>query len=262
MTFPRGTPAALAAIAVALLVAGLYGPVQRTLDARAKAEAAAALKARIDEERSARAAELAADRAQILARIRAQIDNKEFAAAMNAAGRYAAVNDPELRALFVQAARAESMRQRFDKYRTAVERDCNEPIAREVFARLLNDVPDTAGGPAPLQNDALRFARLTGAAARDPVQARVRAAPQPETHPSSGAPWIERARADHQARLVPDYVAGLTSERAEAIICVWRIDGVRRGTPANVPFTLDLWLTAAPDGKGFIPEPLAYAEHR
>jgi hypothetical protein len=260
MTFPRGTTAALAAIAVALLVAGLYGPVKRAWDGRAKAEAGAALKARVDEERRSRSAEFSADRAQILARIRAQLDSKDFAAAMNAAARYAAVNDTELRALYVQAARAESARQRFDKYRSAVERDCNEPAAREVFARLLNEVPDTAGGPAPLQNDALRFARLTGAAARDPVQARVRAAPQPESHPPSHAPWIERARADHQARLIPDYTAGLTSEGAEAIICVWRIQGVRRGAPANVPFTLDLWLSAAPDGKGFIAEPLAYAE--
>lgn len=260
MTLPRGTPAALGAIALALLVAGLYGPIQRAWEARQKAEAVASLKARVDEERRQRTAEFTADRAQILAGIRIQLDNRAFDAAMNAAGRYAMVNDAELRALYVQAATAESRRQRFDQYRVAVERDCTETQAREAFARLLKDAPDTAGGPAPILNDALRFARLTGDAAVGPVQARLRAPSPPDVHPPDTAPWIERSRAEHQARLVPDYSAALASERAQEVICLWRIAGVRRGAPANVPFTLDLWLSAAPDGKGFVPEPLAYTE--
>ncbi|MEP7275835.1 MAG: hypothetical protein ABI812_05720 [Betaproteobacteria bacterium] len=262
MKTTRGTRLALLAVAAVLLTAGLYGPIKRSYEARAKAEAIAELKARVESERRERTAELAANRTEILARIRGQLERREFAAAMNGAARYAAAGDPELRTLFLQAAGSESARQRFDVYRATVERGCNEASAREAFARLLAAAPDAPDSPGPLQNGALRFTHLTGESARGPVQARVRAAPQPEVHPAASAPWIERARDEHQPRLVPDYASGLLSESANAIICMWRIEGERRGTPANAAFALDLWLSAAPDGKDFIPVPLAYVDSR
>jgi hypothetical protein len=253
---------AMLAIAAALLVAGLYGPVERAWESRSKAAAAAALKERVAKERADIAAEFQASRGQILARIRENLQNNQFGAAMNDAARYAFINDPELRDLFRTAATAESARLRFDQYRVVVQRDCTEAQARAEFAHLLRDAPDMPASPAPIENAELRFTRLTGAAARDPVQAHLRDPPPAEGEPPADADWITRARNEHRARLVPDLMKALRAATADEIICLWRIDGLRRGKPRNVRFALDLWLSPDPSGRGFIPEPLVYTERR
>ncbi len=291
MEMTRRVRVGLLVIAVALLITGLAGPVRRAWDDHARTAAAKALAEQVARERAAAAAALAANRTEILARLRAQLESGDFAGAMTAAGAYLQAGDPEIRQLFTQAATAESQRQRTDHYRALVERDCTEANVRAQMAKLLapsgNPAAETVAEPP------LRLTRLAGATARDPVQARLREPPDHEHEGSKGehsaatkaddhagaaktgdrarakphdqaehekADWITRLREENRARPLPDYVAILDTPKADEMICVWRVDGTRSEGSRNLRYTMDVWLAPTPDGKRLAADPLAYSE--
>ena len=246
-------------IALALLVGGLAGPVQRAWEARAKTGAAQAIADRVARERAAVAAEFEAGRTQILAGIREKLEAGDTAGALRAAARFATVKDPEIRELFQQVAGAESARQRVDAFRGLIVRDCTEAQAKEQFARLIADDHDPAGRPRSSIVGALHIARLTGAHPRTAAVARLRE-PHTEDPLPPDADWITRVRASHGSRVLPDYLSGLESPRADELICVWRIEGTRRDERKTVRFALDLWLPPGPDSKTLQANPIAYSE--
>ena len=255
------TPArsALLLIAAALLVVALAGPVQRAWQARTNAAAAKALAEQVAREREALAAELAANRPQIIAGLREQLRTGDHAGAMKAAAKFAPLKDPEVNDVFRKAAAAVSAKQAVDGYRALVQRDCTEANVRYQLAHLLDGDPARGSPPPPLEYGELKISRVTGSDASVPVVARLRE-PQGRDPPPADADWITRVRAYTQTHVLPDYLAALMTESGHDVICVWRIEGTRIDQRRGVPFTMLLWLPPTRDGKGLRPDPLAYSE--
>lgn len=247
-------------IAAALVVTAIAGPVQRAWQARSTAAAAKTLADQVAREREARTAELAANRTQIMARLREQLRNGDHAGAMAAAARFADADDPEVREIHRLATAAVSAKQDIDGYRKLVDRDCTEANVRYQLVHLLDR--DTAGGsPAQaLAYGGLQLTRLAGSEASAFVITRLREPHATEAPLPPKADWITRVRAFNRSHPAPEFVAGLLTESAHALICVWRIEGTRRDQARSVPFTMVLWLIPARDGKGLRPDPVAYSE--
>lgn len=272
---------ALPLIAVALLVTGLAGPIERAWKAREAQRAATALAERVADERAAIKADFGANRARILAGLREQIDAGDDAKAMSAAGPYIFLNDPELMQLFRKATGTVSMRQRAALYRDLMARDCTETQARFQSFQILHTQLHEARPPAdalpPMSVERLRrerrmpiealspgsverVTRVVGMPARAAILARMNEPPPSEAGPAADADWITRIRAVYRARPLQDFQAALAQPDADALICVWRIEGTRPAGTRNVRFALDLWLAPAPDGKKLDPDPVGYSE--
>lgn len=256
------TPArsALLLIAAALLVVALAGPVQRAWQARTTATAAKSLAEQVARERASLAAELSANRQQIVAGLREQLRSGDHAGAMKAAGRFAPLNDPEVHEIFRKAAAAVSAKQAVDGYRKLVQRDCTEANVRYQLAHLLDSDPARGSSPPPLEYGELKISRVLGSDASVPVVARLREPHGRDGPPPADADWITRVRAYTRSHVLPDYLAALMTESAHDVICVWRIEGTRIDQRRSVPFTMLLWLPPTRDGKGLRPDPLAYSE--
>lgn len=250
---------ALPLIAVALLVSGLAGPVQRAWQAQVTHRAATALAERVAAERAAIKAEFDENRARILAELREQVGVGHYAEAMNAAGRYAFLNDPELLVLYRQAAGTESIRQRGVLLRDVVARDCTEKQAH--FQMLHLQGHERRGPTDPLPPVSVeRITRVASDAARAAVLARMREPPPPHQNEVADEDWLTRIRTTHRARPLPEFQVALAGSDADAFICVWRLEGTRWSAKRDVRFTLDLWLAPAPDGKNLQPDPVGYSE--
>jgi hypothetical protein len=268
---------ALPLIAVALLVTGLAGPIERAWQAREARRAATTLVENVAKERAANKADFGANRERILAELREQIDAGQYATAIKAAGRYVFVNDPELMQLYRKAAGIESARQSAMFYRELVDRNCTEMQARFQSFQILHSQRHEPPAPAdalprvsvdrltrtipamPLES-VERITRIAGTPARAAVVARLREPPPREGGPALNADWITRMRAIYRARPLQDFQSALAGPDADALICVWRIEGIRRGGNRDVRFALDLWLAPAPDGKKLEPDPVGYSE--
>jgi hypothetical protein len=272
---------ALPLIAVALLVTGLAGPIERAWKAREAQRAATTLAERVTAERAAVRADFDANRARIVAELRKQIDAGDHAAAIAAAGRYAFLNDPELMQLYRKASGTVSLRQRTKLYRDLVERECTELQARfqsfQILHTQTHEPRATADALPPVSVESLRrgrrlpiealspgsierITRIHGAPAHAAVLARLREPPPTEGGPPPDANWITRMRAIYRARPLQDFQAALGGPDADALTCVWRLEGTRPAGDRNVRFTLDLWLAPAPDGTKLEPDPVGYAE--
>ena len=228
----------LLAIAVALLIAGLAGPVRRAWDERARAAAVKASAEQVARDRAAATASFEANRTEILANVRAQLERGDFRGAMAGAGAYLQVGDPEIRQLFTKAAAAESQRQRTDHYRALVASECTETNVRTEIRKLLPPSETATAVAGTATEPPMRLTRLAGVTARDTVQARLREPPDPETSHDDHSPatktedradaantgstthakpdnsagrekvdWITRLRRDNRARPLADYVA-------------------------------------------------------
>jgi hypothetical protein len=258
---------ALLAIAAALLVAGLYGPVRRSLDERARAEKSKVMAEQVARERAEAAERFKANRDAILADLRAHVEKREYREALRLAAPFGAVPDEELRELFREAARAESLRQRGEAYAQLVTRDCNEAFARDWAARIFASVKGTDSPPQPPG----LVERIAGAEARAIVMARMRE-PSRVEHVHAGPPnasvvpppdtrdWLTRMRDDNRARLLADYTGFVLSPDADRVICVWRAQGERRDGARLHDYTMDLWLAPSPDGKSLVGDPATYRE--
>ena len=277
---------ALLAVAAALLVAGLAGPVRRALDDRERHRAAASLAEQVARENAAIAADYATNRDKVLAEVRALIDRGEAKQAMALAGRYVPVGDAAVRELHREAANAESLRQRGEMYRALVRSDCAEAAVLGRVAKMLAASVE----PGVTVGATLTATRLTGLEARETVLARLREPADPEredtlrprgaaTPPSADAgkpaeatpqrnvpvmkgpvDWVTRMRQDNRARPLPDYLGMVYSPIAGDVMCVWRIGGRREHGSRSFAFTMDVWMAPAPDSKSLTADPVRYVE--
>lgn len=283
MKLNRTARFAIVAIALALLVAGLAGPVRRAAEQREKSRAAAELRDKVEADRVVRAGEYVTRREQVLADARAAIDRRDYAAALKIVSPYAGVPDDALRELFREAAGAESVRQRTEAMAALVARDCNETNVRDQVAAMLEKSvePGVTGEPPR------SAVRLTGVEAREVVLARMREPVHPErpreapaaaataTQAPAGAPapgaaavaaapqpvdWVTRMREDHRARPLPDYLGMVYSPAAQDVMCVWRIEGRRHQDVRTFSYTIDVWMAPRPDGKALAADPVRYVE--
>jgi hypothetical protein len=283
MKLNRTARFALLAIALALLVAGLAGPVRRAAEQREKARAAAEMREKVEADRVVRAGEYVTRRDQVLADARAAIDRRDYAAALKIVSPYAGVPDEALRELFREAAGAESVRQRTEAMVALVARDCTEGNVRDQVAAMLEKSvePGVTGEPPR------SAVRLTGAEAREVVLARMREpihaerpraaltgkAPPPQG--AAGAPpagtaavappaqpvdWVSRMRAGNRARPLPDYLGMVYSPASQDVMCVWRIEGRRHQDVRTFAYTIDVWMAPVPDSKGLAADPVRYTE--
>jgi hypothetical protein len=257
---------ALPLIAVALLVTGLAGPIERAWQVREANRAATTLSERVAKERAAIEADFATNRVRILAGLREQIDAGNDATAMTAAGRYVFLNDPELMQLYRKATGTVSARQRTTLYRQLIERDCTEMQARVHMLRLHGHDRSQPTDPWPPVT-VERITRIAGTPARAAVLGRLQEPPPHEDAPAADTDWItrmpdwiERMRSLYRARPLQEFQKALAEPDADALICVWRLEGTRRTGNRDVRFKLDLWLAPAPDGKKLEPDPVAYSE--
>jgi hypothetical protein len=265
---------ALLAVAAALLVAGLAGPIRRGLEERERAQKARDIAQQVASERAEASARFNANRAQIIAQLRGLVERGEYVEALRVAAPFGAIPDQELRDLYKEAAGAESQRQRRMHYSQLVERDCNEGFARQQIARLFATVPEGSRPDAPE-----RLVRIVGTEATQRVLARMRepawVEPRPAGQPGAAAPattdaahadparprdWVAVMRDDHRARLLPDYLGFVLSPNADPVICVWRAEGGRRAGDRVLRYTLDAWLAPSPDLKGLVADPAVYGE--
>lgn len=262
---------ALAAIAAALLVAGLAGPIKRGFEAREVAAKRAALAEQIARERAQATEVFKANRPQIIENMRAHLARSEYIEVLRIAAPYGHIDDDELRELYREAGRIESQRQRAAQYAALVERDCNEGNARDALARIFAAVGNGNVPPAAPSE----LTRLPVPEARPIVLARLRD-PLPDEHkrgsqaagkpPAAVAPpaaprdWVAGMREAHRARILPDYLGFLLSPNADAVICVWRAQGERVDGGGKRAYTLDLWLAPQPDLKALGSDVATYAE--
>lgn len=258
----RSVRGALLLIAAALVVAALVGPVQRAWQARSIAAASKSLAEQVARERDARAAELTANREQILAGLREQLRTGDSLGAMNAAARFAPVNDPEVREIHRKAAAAVSAKQDLDNYRRLVARDCTESTVRYQLAQLQDSYPPRTEPSPPQAFGELALSRLLGSEASAPVLARLREPPPSESPLPAEADWITRVQTFNRSQVQPDYVAAVLGDSAQEFLCVWRIEGARLEQGRSVAFTMVLWLPPARDGKGLSADPLIYSERK
>jgi len=285
MKLNRTARFSLLAVAAALLVAGLAGPMRRAMEQREKVRAAAELREKVEADRVVRAGEYVTRREQVLADARAAIDRRDYAAALKVVSPYAGVPDESLRELFREAAGAESVRQRTEAMVALIARDCTEANVRDQVGAMLEKAvePGVTGEPP---RTALR---LAGAEAREVVLSRMRepvhaerpreataagasipqapaAAPTPGAvaapAAASNAPvdWITRMRENHRARPLRDYLGMVYSPSAQDVMCVWRIEGRRHQDVRTFAYTIDVWMAPTPDGKGLAADPVRYVE--
>jgi len=73
--------------------------------------------------------------------------------------------------------------------------------------------------------------------------------------------WITQMRAIYRARRA-GLPVGAGEFDSDALICVWRLEGTRRGGSRDIRFTLDLLAAPAPDGRNWIPIPSAIRNNR
>jgi hypothetical protein len=133
--------------------------------------------------------------------------------------------------------------------------DALPPVSVENLRRARR-MPIEALSPGSVE----RVTRISGTPASAAVLARLREPPPTEAGPPPDANWITRMRAIYRARPLQDFQAALAGPDADALICVWRLEGTRPSGDRNVRFTLDLWLAPAPDGKKLEPDPVGYSE--
>jgi hypothetical protein len=271
--------AVLFAIAAALLVTGLFGPVRRAFEDRQRADAAREISAQVEREREAAKAALQADRAAIVAGIRERLDARDNAEALKRASKYLPAGDAEIRSMFNQAASAESRRQSIEAYKSLIARECTEATARERIAAMINDAtgaPTRAGGVL-----GMTLARITGTPAQELVRARM-AEPRPkdEAHdhgPADGKAsdaatraraagaladddWIARMREANRARGLPEIAEAIQGARTDEFICVWHAEGTRLASGRERRFSVVAWLAPRFDGKSLGVDPVRYAE--
>jgi hypothetical protein len=255
-------------VVAALLALALAGPVQRHLERRdreARQREAAELVAR---ERATAAEHFLRDRERIMADLRERLARQDYVGVLKASAPYGGVADEEFRALYREAAQAQSRVVRGDQYAAVVARDCDEPGARAAVRRVLGAVGTGASFPP----DAPSHVERVGAdEARRIVLSRLRE-PPPVDHaharPSAGAPaapapagdWITRMRDEHRGRILPDYLGFLHSPRGDEVVCVWRASGDRTEDGRALRYVLDLWLVPSPDLKGTTADVAAYSE--
>jgi len=286
LALTRNARFALLAVAATLLVVGLAGPVRRALDDRERARASAALAEQVAREKAVVATDFAANRARILAEVRALIDRGETMQAMTRAGRYLSTGDAGVLELHREAANAESLRQRGEAYRTLVQRDCTDAAVRKQVATMLAASVE----PGVTVGATLTVTRLAEPEARETVLTRLREPADPEredtlhphnvasppaagTHQSAGAQgarnvpvlqgpvdWVTRMRQDNRARPLPDYLITLQSAVAGDATCAWRVVGRREQGSRAFAFTMDVWMAPTPDGKGLAADPVRYVE--
>lgn len=272
MPLNRRARFALVVIAAALLVAGLAGPIKRWYEAREADAKRSAIAEQIARERAQAAEHYKANRAQIIADMRAHLARSEYLEALRLAAPYGHIDDDELRELYREAGRAESQRQRAAQYSKLVERDCTEGNVRETLARIFAAVGDGIEPPAAPS----ALARLAGPEARPIVLARLReplpvdhkrgsqaageASPPAVTPAAAPKDWIARMRETHRARILPDYLGFLHSPKADEVMCVWRAQGERASGAGKRTYTLDLWLAPQPDLKALGSDVAAYDE--
>jgi hypothetical protein len=67
-------------------------------------------------------------------------------------------------------------------------------------------------------------------------------------------------RENHRARPLRDYLGMVYSPSAQDVMCVWRVDGIRRQDVRTYAFTIDVWMAPTPDGKGLAADPVRYVE--
>jgi hypothetical protein len=277
MKLNRTARFSLLAVAAALLVAGLAGPVRRAMEQREKVRAAAELREKVEADRVVRAGEYVTRREQVLADARAAIDRRDYATALKVVSPYAGVPDESLRELFREAAGAESVRQRTEAMSALVARDCNEANVRDQVGAMLEKAVDPGVTGEPPRT----AVRLTGVEARDVVLARLREPPHPDrlvdprvaggpapgaapdarpTPPPAPVDWVTRMRENNRARPLPDYLGMVYSPSAQDVMCVWRVEGIRRQDVRTFAFTIDVWMAPKPDGKGLAADPVRYVE--
>jgi hypothetical protein len=277
MKLNRTARFSLLAVAAALLVAGLAGPVRRAMEQREKAQAAAEMREKVEADRVVRAGEYVTRRDQVLADARAAIDRRDYGAALKIVSPYAGVPDESLRELFREAANAESVRQRTEAMVALVTRDCNEANVRDQVGAMLEKAVDPGVTGEPPRN----AVRLTGVEAREVVMARLREPVHPDrladpkaggvaasgaapvaspAPPAAAVDWVTRMRENHRARPLRDYLGMVYSPSAQDVMCVWRVDGIRRQDVRTYAFTIDVWMAPTPDGKGLAADPVRYVE--
>jgi hypothetical protein len=261
MKLNRTARFALLAIALALLIAGLAGPIRRAAEQREKARAAAELREKVEADRIVRAGEYVMRRDQVLADARAAIDRSDYAAALKIVSSFAGVPDEALRELFREAAGAESMRQRREAMVSLVARDCTEANVRNQVAAMLEKAVDPGVTGEPPRT----VVRLTGAESREVVLTRLREPPHPEQEAAPGsAPtpidWVTRMRRENRGRPLPDYLGMVYSPAAQDVMCVWRVDGRRFQDVRTFGYTIDVWMAPTPDGKALAADPVRYVE--
>ena len=277
MKLNRTARLSLLVVAAALLVAGLYGPMRRAAEQREKARAVEEMREQLERERVVRSAEYVTRRDQVLADARAAIDRGDYAAALKIVSPYAPVPDEALRELFREAAGAESLRQRTEAMTALVARDCNETNVRDQVAAMLEKSVD----PGVTGEPPKRAVRLTGVEAREVVLSRLREPVHPDrllgtqgagaagaaapgaiadAAPAKPVDWVTRMREDHRARPLPDYLGMVYSPATQEVMCVWRVEGVRRQDVRTYAFTIDVWMAPTPDGKALAADPVRYVE--
>ena len=240
------------AAAVVLLAAGLAGPALRHFNAAP--DPARQQERRVEAEQATLRKELIRDRDVVLATMRERLQRGDPQGAMSAATRFHALGDPEINALYEQAAQRVSFEQRLDEVRRVVEAKCTPLAARIAATQFMRTF---ARVDADTDLDALVFTRLADSEARPAITAVV-------AKPRGGAPQgddpVSRTHATHRARLHDYDVVALRSDPLpERILCAWRATGAVDVGGQRRAVTLDFWLAPTPFGQSLDFEPLVYS---
>jgi hypothetical protein len=238
--------------AAVLLAAGLAGPVLRHVNA--PPDPVKEQRKRVDAEQAALRQEFARDRDRLLATMRERLQAGDAQGALSAAARFHALGDPEVNALYAEAAERESMRQRIDAVRAIVEAKCTPLAARIAATQFLRRFA-SLGEDANV--DRLAFERLRDAEARPAVLAVIA---KPRSPVAQGDDPVSLAHAAHRARLHDYDAAALQSDRwPEGIVCAWRASGPVVAGGRQRTITLDFWLAPMPVAQSLDFEALRYS---
>lgn len=231
---------AAAAIVLSLAAAHFF---TRVTQQDSRASVMTAQEQRLQEETAARKAELERDRASIVARIQALQQAGDHVGAMQIAGRYHLVQDPEILALYRQSADIEGRRQRLAETRKLIQEQCTQATAWKAAEEALQDL-DSAGVLA--HRNELELTRAKASDVLPLILAQLRGEPGASL-PNKADPK-EPPGHEHHVQVHADYAIGLSSGTPDQdLICAWRLAARPDASLALQRFELVFWRAPMPN---------------
>lgn len=242
----------LASAAIVAIGFGLFAPASRWYQQRAHARDAQRQRDALGVETEAVRADLAQNKNDVLARMRALQSAGEHAQVMDLAARYRLADDKDVQSIYVRSAAAVSAQQTRQRIHDLAGSLCTSQEAASIAWQALakgfgaNSAPDASAWTLERLNSADYLTRVrerirsfSTELQHDPEQAHAHA------H-DGGESFLDSLRGVHPPRLHPVVVQEVFDEPAElATVCVWRVIGK---TPATVgvaqagSFQMVLWL--------------------
>ena len=225
----------LFAAAAVLLAIGAAGPLMRYLNP--PDDPAAQQAARLDAEHASLRAELAQDRARVVAEMQERLAAGDAQGVLARGARFHVLKDREINDLYAKAAEQQSFQRRVEEVRALIMTQCEPAAAGEGARHFLQEF---AGAGAGVSLETLKLSRLPDAQARPAIVALVA---KPSSGVAAGDDVLARAHAEHRARLhAYDAVALQLEPLPEGIVCAWRLEGPVRVQERERAIALDFWL--------------------